>query len=200
MILCPKDSKNLDEKITHNTKSPPHRDRNYRSTANQHDLRRRFRMKTSTKQLTRFLCFLLVFTLLTTIAGTVQAATESLNVQAGEDSVRKIDVSAGDHIQIDFTVLSQSPSSMRFRIVFPNGTTKDYGESSSYNISFISDVQGECALHFDNTNSSRSQLVTLEYEIEHYYFGIPEIPFLIIVIAVLLLCIAAGYIIMGKYS
>lgn len=152
------------------------------------------------KQFNRFVCLLSVFILLITIAGTVQAATESLNVQAGKDLVRKIDMSTEDHIQIDFTVLSQSPSSMRFWIIFPNGTTRDYEQSSSYNISFVSDVQGECELHFDNTNSSNAQLVTLNYEIEHYYFGIPEIPFLIIVIAVLLLCIVAGYVIMGKYS
>jgi hypothetical protein len=151
-------------------------------------------------KLNRFLCLLVVSASLIAIAGTVQAATESLNVQAGEDSVRKIDMSTEDHIRISFTVLSQSPSSFRFWIVFPNGTTGDYGESTNCNISFASDVQGECELHFDNTNSSSAQLITLNYEIEHYYFGIPEIPFLIIVIAVLLLCIAAGYIIMGKYS
>ena len=43
-------------------------------------------------------------------------------------------------------------------------------------------------------------MVTLNYNIEHYYFDIPEIPFLLIVIAILLLCVVAGYIIMGKYS
>jgi hypothetical protein len=148
----------------------------------------------------RAVCLLLVFTLLVTAIDTVQAATESLNIQAGEDSVRKIGMSSGDHISITFTILSQSSSFFRFWVVFPNGTKSDYGEATNRNISFASDVQGECELHFDNTNSSSAQLVTLNYEIEHYYFGIPEIPFLIIVIAVLLLCIVAGYIIMGKYS
>jgi hypothetical protein len=153
-----------------------------------------------TKLFNRLVCFLLVFTLLISVIATVQAATESLNVQAGEDSIRKISMSAEDHIRISFTVLSQSPSSFRFWIVFPNSTTRDYEESTNYNISFASAVQGECELHFDNTNSSNAQLVTLNYEIEHYYFGIPEIPFLIIVIGILLLCIVAGYVIMGKYS
>jgi hypothetical protein len=154
----------------------------------------------STKLFSRLICFLMVFTLLITLTATVRAATESLNVQAGEDSVRKIGVSAEDHIRISFTVLSQSPSSFRFWIVFPNGTTRDYKESTNYNISLVSGVQGECELHFDNTNSSSAQLVTLNYEIEHYYFGLPEIPFLIIVIGILLLCIVAGYVVMGKYS
>lgn len=148
----------------------------------------------------RLVCLLVVFTLLITMIATVQAATESLSVQAGEELVRKINISAEDHIRIAFTVLSQSSSSLRFWIVFPNGTKGDYGESTNYNISFASDVQGECELHFDNTNSSSTQLVTLNYEIEHYYFGIPEIPFLIIVIVAFLLCIVAGYIIIGKYA
>jgi hypothetical protein len=152
-------------------------------------------------RLNQLVCLLVVSTLLITMfVASVQAATESLNIQAGEDSVRKINMSAEDHIRISFTVLSQSPSSFRFWIVFPNGTTRNYEESTSYNISFVSGVQGECELHFDNTNSTSNQLVTLNYEIEHYYFGIPEIPFLIIVIGVLLLCIVTGYVIMGKYS
>jgi hypothetical protein len=154
----------------------------------------------STKPFSRLVCFLMVFTLLITMTATVQAATESLNVQAGEDLIRELSLSTEDHIRISFTVLSQSPSSFHFWMVFPNGTTRNYEESSNYHISFVSDIQGKCELHFDNTNSSSAQLVTLNYEIEHYYFGLPEIPFLIIVIGILLLCIVAGYVIMGKYS
>jgi hypothetical protein len=152
------------------------------------------------KLFNRLVCLLVVFSLLITMIATVQATTESLSIQAGEELVRKINISAEDHMRIAFTVLSHSSSSLRFWIVFPNGTKGDYRESANYNISFASEVRGECELHFDNTNSSSAQLVTLNYEIEHYYFGIPEIPFLIIVIVVFLLCIVAGYIIMGKYT
>jgi hypothetical protein len=146
------------------------------------------------------MCFLLAFTLLIATIAIVQATTESLNIKAGEDFVREIDMSAEDHIRVAFKVLSNDPDSLRFWIVFPNGTTRDYGESSEYNANFASDMRGECELHFDNTNSTSAQLVTLNYNIEHYYFDIPEIPFLLIVIAILLLCVVAGYIIMGKYS
>jgi hypothetical protein len=152
------------------------------------------------KLFNRILCLIVALTLLITTMATVQAATESLSIQAGEEIVRNISVSAEDQVRIAFTVLSDSSSNFRFYIVFPNGTTGDYGGATNYNVNFVSDVGGECELHFDNTNSSSSQLVTLNYEIEHYYFGIPEIPFLIIVIVFLLLCIVAGYIIMGKYS
>jgi hypothetical protein len=55
-------------------------------------------------------------------------------------------------------------------------------------------------MHFDNRNSSSSKLVTLNYEVEHYYFGIPSVLFIVVAITVLLVCVVAGYIIMGKYS
>lgn len=144
--------------------------------------------------------FLLVFALIISLAGLAQATTESLNVQAGKEFIKTIDLAAEDQIRITFTVLGSAPDTLHFWMFFPNATTRDYGEKSQSTISFTSDVQGLCELHFDNSNSSSTQLITLNYEIEHYIFGIPQIPFLIIVIAVLLLAIVVGYIIMGKYA
>jgi hypothetical protein len=152
------------------------------------------------RKVNRLVCLLLVFVLLACVAGTVQAATESLNVPAGEKVVKEISVSAEDHVHVSFTVLSRTPENMSFWLVFPDGTVKEYEASANYDISFVAAAKGNCTLHFDNTNSAVAQLVTLNYELEHYYFGIPEIPFLMLVIVVLLLCIVAGYIIMGKYA
>jgi hypothetical protein len=91
--------------------------------------------------------------LLIAMIDTVQATTESLNVKAGEELVRKISISAEDHIRITFTALSPSSGSMRFWIVFPNGTIGDDVKSSNYDISFVSAVQGECEMHFSNTDT-----------------------------------------------
>jgi hypothetical protein len=156
--------------------------------------------KKSMKLFNRLAYLFVVSILLIAMIATVKATTESLNVKADEDFVRQISISAEDHIHITFTVLSHSPGSLHFWIVFPNGTIGDYGKSTNYDINFVSDVQGECEMHFDNIDSLDTQLVTLNYEIEHYYFGIPEIPFLMLVIVILLLCIVTGYIIMGKYG
>ena len=133
-------------------------------------------------------------------AGFAQANTESLSVPAGEEVVRQIGLSGEDRVQITFTVLSQPSSALHFWMVFPNATTRDYGEINQVSINFISDAQGSCEFHFDNSKSIDDELVTLNYDVERYYFGLPEIPFLIIVILAFLLCIVAGYILMGKYS
>jgi hypothetical protein len=146
------------------------------------------------------LCLLVVIGLIISLPSVVQAAVESFSVQAGEELVRAVDVAVEDRVQISFTVLGQNPDTLHFWMLFPNGTIMDYGETSQNTILFASDVQGRCELHFDNSNSSGTQLVTLNSEIEHYYFGIPQIPFILIVITVFLLVIVAGYIIMGKYA
>jgi hypothetical protein len=152
------------------------------------------------QKLRMFLYLTIIFNLIIIEICIAGANTDSLRVRAGEELVQKINLSAEDRVRITLSVLDQSSSGLDFWMIFPNATTRDYGEIRQAEIKFTSDVKGVCELHFNNGNSSESRLVTLNYDIEHYYFGIPEIPFLIIVIGVLLLCIIAGYIIMGKYS
>jgi hypothetical protein len=156
--------------------------------------------KTPTKPLTKTIALLVILTLTISLTGSAQATTESLNIQAGKEAIRTIDLGAEDKIRITFTLVSHTSEDFHFRLTFPNSTTRDYGETTQATISFTSEVKGVCELHFDNTNSSENQLVTLNYEAEHFIFGIPQIPFLLIVVTFFLLCIIAGYIIMGKYS
>jgi len=148
----------------------------------------------------RLLCVLIVLASLIVPAGTAQASTESLKVQAGTDVVRTIDLASEDRVTLKFSAIGDVSSELRFWVAFANGTTIDYGETSEREMFFVSEVSGQFILHFDNSNSSSSKLVTLNYEVEHYYFGIPSVLLLIVAITVLLAGVAAGYIIMGKYS
>ena len=148
----------------------------------------------------KILPLLVAVSLLTVLAGVVQATTESITVQSGKDTARTINLAKGDHISMAFTVLGPSPSSINFCMVFPNGTITEYGQTSHFSLDFLTNTEGECQLHSDNTNSSDAQLVTLNYNAEHYIFGMPQMIFLLIFIAAVLLCVVAGYVIMGKYS
>ena len=148
----------------------------------------------------RPLNLLVIFGLVTIIVGVAVAKTESISVEPGKEITRTINLAAGDRTSITFTVLGQSPSTLHFYVVLPNGTTTDYGEVSRFAVAFFTDVKGECQLHFDNGNASSAQLVTLNYEIEHYVFGIPQMLFLLLAIGVLLVFVVAGYIAMGKYG
>jgi hypothetical protein len=156
------------------------------------------------KRASKSICTL-IFILVISLSSTAQAATtESLAVNAGKEVTRSIELGPEDRIQLTCNVrvegIAQTLNNFQFWVIFPNATTKDYGATAQTSISFISDIKGNLELHFDNINSSDPKRVTLYYNIEHYIFGIPQIPFLLIAVAVFLVCIAAGYIIMGKYS
>jgi hypothetical protein len=73
---------------------------------------------------------------------------------------------------------------MQFSISFSNGTVKDFGTSSDFSYSFVCDVEGEYELHFVNTDQTEEISVTLDYEIDHYIFGMPQMLFMVILIAV----------------
>jgi len=148
----------------------------------------------------RLLSVLIVLCLMTILAVIVLAKTESINVEPGKDIIRAVDLASGDRITMTFTVSGPAPSTVNFFMVLPNGTTVDNGPTSQYKSQFFTNVKGTLHLHFDNTDSSNGQLLTLNYEVEHYIFGIPQMIFLLGGIAVVLLCVAAGYMIMGKYS
>jgi hypothetical protein len=147
----------------------------------------------------------LLLTLVTTgliafLVSSAYAATESITVEAGKEVSRTINLAAGDRTSITFTVTGPIPSTLHFYVVLPNGTTVNYGEANQLTTNFFTDVKGECQLNFDNSNTSDSQLVTLNYDVEHFILGIPQLVFLLVAIAALLLVVVAGYIIMGKYG
>ena len=152
------------------------------------------------KSFSKSLCALLVPVLMFVLVCTAQASTESINVQAGADVVRTIDLGSEDKVTLKFSAVGDYPSTLHFWVKFSNGTTADYGEITGYEMSFTSGVSGKFTMHFDNFDSSSSRLVTLNYVVERYYFGVPGMLFILLAIAVFLVGIVAGYIVMGKYA
>ena len=63
---------------------------------------------------------------------------------------------------------------------------------------FVCDEAGEYVLHFSNTDTSEDKLITLNYEIQHYIFGIPQMLFLTIIIVLVCMGAVATFILMGK--
>jgi hypothetical protein len=148
----------------------------------------------------RLFCLMLILCLFIGTVGIVHATTESFNVEAGKEFVCKINVASNDRVQLTFDTTGLASVHLFFSIVYPNSTIISLGEVGQYSTSFRSDVDGICELHFDNTNSSEPTFVALNYNVEHNILGMPEMIFILVAIAVLLMVIVTGYIIMGKYS
>jgi hypothetical protein len=123
----------------------------------------------------------------------IDAITMSVTVPAGEQEVRKIDLAVDDRVRVQFTVVGTKSNLISFSLVCPNGTEIDFGDIGRLNHSFICDAEGEYTMFFANSNPTDSKLVTLNYEIEHYLFGMPQTFFLVLVIVMFCLAMVAVY-------
>ena len=143
-------------------------------------------------------CLLLILCLFVGAIGIVHAATEGFNVTAGQDYVCPITVSSGDKVQLSFFTTGQASSNMCFSLILPNSTVINVGDVGQYSTSFTSNTAGTCELNFDNSNSSTPVFVALNYEVNHYILGIPEMTFVLAAIVVLIMVAAAVYIIISR--
>ena len=128
---------------------------------------------------------LIILALLSVLVALGQATIASLTVKAGEEVTQPIDLIAEDRVLIQYKVVGGKVTAMQFSITFPNGTVRDFGGSGDFSYSFICDVEGEYMLHFVNTDQQENLLVTLDYEVQHYIFGMPQMLFMVILIAII---------------
>jgi len=118
----------------------------------------------------------------------------SMTVPAGEEVNRNIDLAVEDRVKIQFTVEGKENSFISFSLVYPNATEIDFGEISVFSRNFVCDEKGDYTMCFVNNDTTESKLVTLNYEIEHNLFGMPQMFFLVLIIAVLCIAMVAVYV------
>lgn len=128
----------------------------------------------------------------------VEATTLNFSVEGGEEVTRKLSLAVEDRVLIKFVVVAVYDKSLHFYMSCPNGTVCDFGSLGSFQYSFVCGLDGDYVLHFSNVGSNETKHVTLEYEIDHYIFGVPQMLFLTIVIVVVCVCAVAAFILMGK--
>jgi len=149
----------------------------------------------SNTPLTCFLFFLIVFLI---TMQSVEATATNFTVHRGDEKTRVLNLAVEDRVLIEFTVVGTLDHTLHFSVSYPNGTVKDFGKIGNLRHSFVCDVEGECVLHFSNTDSTEDKLVTLNYEIQHYIFGIPQMLFLALIIAIICVAAVAVFVLMGK--
>ena len=147
------------------------------------------------KPLILFLFTVIVFLIIVQFA---EATTMNFTVQGGKEETKSISLAVEDRVLIRFTVVGSSDSSLHFYITYPNGTEKEFGKVGYFHYSFVCETEGEYVLHFSNTDSTEDKLVALDYEVQHYIFGIPQMLFLTIIIVVVCVAAVAAFILMGK--
>jgi hypothetical protein len=147
----------------------------------------------------KLVCLLLVTISLLIFVQVADAATMSFWVNKGQTETRSISLEVDDHVLIEFTVTGHGENALDFYLADPEGNMKvGYNSTGSVHYSFVCDRAGEYILHFSNTDSNENSFVTLNYEVEHYIFGIPQMLFLAIIVVLVCVGAVAVFILMGK--
>lgn len=140
---------------------------------------------------------ILFFSSLFLLVQLAAATSTSFTVRGGEETTRVLRLAVEDRVLISFSVVG-GDNAIRFYFVCPNGTVRDFGDLGYCHYTFVCDVEGNYVLRFSNVDSAVDKLVTLNYEVEHYIFGVPQMLFLTIVIGVVCVVMVASFIILGK--
>jgi hypothetical protein len=130
----------------------------------------------------------------------VRATAESFTVRAGQEEIRAFSLAIDDHVQVRFTVTGQTTSLLDFYITDPQGNImENFGATGNLNYAFVCSHEGEYKLHFSNVGSAEDRLVSLDYEVEHYIFGMQQNLFLALIVVGICVAMVAVYILMSKH-
>ncbi len=144
--------------------------------------------------------FAVSFVIVICLGGIVLAATGTFSVKPGDDISHSIDLMTNDHVVIKFSVAwSEEASTLGFSLVCPNGTKTDFGEQGSFSYNLVCTEGGQYTLHFVNQGLT-TKIVTLEYTIEHQFLGMSTNLFWLVLIALICIIGAVGYVILTRPS
>jgi multisubunit Na+/H+ antiporter MnhC subunit len=143
---------------------------------------------------------LLAATIVLLFVPTVRATAESFTVRAGQEEIRSFSLAADDHVQVRFTVTAQGVSVLDFYITDPRGNIMaNFGTTGNVNYAFVCSQEGEYKLHFSNVVSAEDKLVSLDYEVQHYVFGMQQNLFLTLIVVGICVAAIAVFILMSKH-
>jgi len=147
--------------------------------------------------------FCIFFIILAALSSSIrfgQATVASFTVRAGEETTRLLSLAVEDRVAIKFAVVGgQGGSTLDFWVTCPNGTDKAiYIDVGNLDYRFVCDAEGEYVMHFSNIGSFEDMFVSLEYEVQHYILGMPQMLFLTIIVVLVCVAAVAVFILMGK--
>jgi hypothetical protein len=108
--------------------------------------------------------------------GLALATAETISVGAGQKVVRTLDLNADDEVSGRITVVGNDESKdINFTVLGVNGeTVAPTVRVVVSDFRFNAAQKGTYSLIFDNTQSLVDKTVSLNYEVRHYWFGMPQ--------------------------
>jgi hypothetical protein len=123
------------------------------------------------------------------IIGIAVGENASFSLQPLKDRIIMLNLKETDSVSGSFSVVSNDENGINFFVTDPyNNTILQYDNVFHREFSFTAESEGSYQMHFDNSLSDAySKTVSVNYNVTHYIFGMPQEQFLFILVAVVAL-------------
>ena len=150
------------------------------------------------KLLKKSILYALVFlTLVSLFIELGQSITVSVNIKPESEIDQILNLEFEDHVLIQIRTLGSS-NNFSSKLFLPNGSLIEFGQENIIDYSFICDNEGQYILKFFNNDTQNDKLITLNYEIQNYVFGMPKMLFLTLMIVGICLVGVVIFVFLGK--
>jgi hypothetical protein len=146
---------------------------------------------------TNYVTLLSLFLLLSSFSliDVVKATAETVPVPAGQTVFRSVDLNVEDEVSGRISVIGGESDDIDFTVLGPsNQTVLSTQRVSVTNFKFSASEKGIYLFIFDNSFSSDDKTVSFNYDVRHYWFGMPQemvLMFIIVFVGVLALVVYA---------
>ncbi|UCE96602.1 MAG: emp24/gp25L/p24 family protein [Candidatus Bathyarchaeota archaeon] len=148
------------------------------------------------KHISTILCVPL--TLCALLIGFAQGFSETFTVPAGDNFTKIVNLNEGDEVSGRVAVVGVEESLINFSISDPgNIVILDHSNIGLRDFKFTAPRTGTYSFHFQNQFSQETKHITLNYNVQHFIFGLPQELILVFVIVGLALIAIVVFIAMS---
>jgi hypothetical protein len=136
----------------------------------------------------RFFAFLCPLIALVLLAGIVSAYSDTFELPAKDSVKREVNLNADDVVSGRVAIVGLA---INFSVSDPDDVVvSNYTVDGPLDFSFTAAKAGKYQFHFENWFSDDVKFITLNYNVQHYIFGLPqEFALLLIIVGVALVAV-----------
>jgi hypothetical protein len=117
------------------------------------------------------------------LVGTSMATAETITVPAGQIISRNVNLNAEDEVSGRISVLGGESEGVNFTVTGPSDQVVLPSQRVIVaDFKFSASEKGTYLFIFDNSLSSVDKTVSFNYDVKHYWFGMPQEVFLMIIV------------------
>ncbi len=120
------------------------------------------------------------------LVGIVAATAETISVHARDTVSSSVDLNVDDEVSGRIIVVGDASEGINFSVVsFSGQVVLPTQKAIITDFKFSASEKGTYRFIFDNSLSTTDKTISFNYDVKHYWFGIPQEVFLMIIVVII---------------